>query len=408
MAFDFIAPAVRALRSAALFATACIVWTVSVVLALLLARAAATAAIVAAGGAIAIAAIPAWRRRWPWLVLTSGALMAFLVMGEVVIRLSYFGLDAVTHPGRFQPIGAMDDPSYLAPATEPGVVYTLRAGFGGWVKGVWVSANRYGLRDRAWLIDRASPEVVRIMNLGTSIAMGEGVREDRTYTSVLGQHLRDAGLPVETLNFGVGGYTLGAAQALLRARGLAFAPDVVVQELSAATINETAVTNADLQSGFDETMRTPPAASFFEANSFVVFGIYPPRSLRARLASLTSPARRPSPGPDGFVERQLEQFGQLASARQFTGVVFVPHPINGFGDPQLNARERAWIRGVANRVGLQYVDSYDQFTAADTVEALSIFPAELHPNAEANQRHARALIEALTPVTRKLAAARAR
>lgn len=402
MAFDFLAPAVRALRGAWSLAAACVSWTLAVTVVLLAARDARTVMAVAVGGLLVILLMPAWRRRWRTVLMVSVAFVSFLVLGEVAIRLSYFGVESLRTPGRFQPIGAMDDPAYLVPAPEPGVVYTLRPQFNGWVKGVQVQANRLGLRDKDWSVQR-QPGTIRIMSLGTSIAMGEGVLFNLTYTSRLGQQLQSDGLPVEMLNFGVGGYTLGAAQALLRARGLAYTPDIVIQELSVATLGETALAQTHLQAAFVETMQHPPMASFFETNSFAVFAIYPPKSFRAKLSSLRSRAGATGAGvPDGFVPRTVEAFGRLAAERQFLGVVFVPHPISGFGPAPLHAAERASIRTMVEHAGLLYVDSYDQFTAADTVEALSIFPAELHPNAEANRRHADALIAALGPRVRGL------
>ena len=69
--------------------------------------------------------------------------------------------------------------------------------------------------------------------------------------------------------------------------------------------------------------------------------------------------------------------------------VFVPHPIHGFGDRTLDQQQRDYILRLATADGLIYVDSYDRFSASDQVESLSIFPSELHPNAEAHRRHAR-------------------
>jgi lysophospholipase L1-like esterase len=228
--------------------------------------------------------------------------------------------------------------------------------------------------------------------------MGEGVAADATFTSLLGQRLTVPGSAIETMNFGVGGYGLGTSQALLRARGLQFTPDIVVQELGVAMLGETPETTHQLRTSFERTRKSPPTASFFETNSFAVFAIYPSVSLRARIAGLMSPPADTRPTAGDYVEEVLGRFGQLAGERKFLGVVFVPRPILAFDDRTLHERERETIRrdAVANK--LVYIDSYDRFSPLDQVEALSLFPSELHPNAEAHRRHADALVEALTPL----------
>jgi hypothetical protein len=402
MAFDAISAAVRSLRGSLIFAAACLAWTMALVGAMLLARHTWITAAVGGLGAALVLAVPDWRRRRVSFAVLAVSLAAFLMVSEAIIRLAYFGRDAISHPLRYQPIGAMDDPAYLAPAPEPDVVYTLQPGFRGWVKGVLISANRFGLRDRDWPIHRESPSVIRVMTLGTSIAMGEGVPVDSTFTALLGEQLRARRLEVETLDFGVGGYTLGTAQALLRARGLQFHPDVVVQELTVPALGETSQSINDLRASFERTMRDRPPASLFEINSFALFAIYPPLSLRARLTAFASPRAAGRARPDGFVEATLARFGRLAVERHFLGVVFVPHPIHGFGDRTLDHQQRGYILRLATADGLIYVDSYDRFSASDQVESLSIFPSELHPNAEAHRRHAAALADALDPRLRQL------
>jgi hypothetical protein len=177
---------------------------------------------------------------------------------------------------------------------------------------------------------------------------------------------------------------------------------VVVQELTVPALGETSQSINDLRASFERTMRDRPPASLFEINSFALFAIYPPLSLRARLTAFASPRAAGRARPDGFVEATLARFGRLAVERHFLGVVFVPHPIHGFADRTLDQQQRDYILRLANADGLIYVDSYDRFSASDQVESLSIFPSELHPNAEAHRRHAAALADALEPRLRQL------
>lgn len=403
MAFDAIRPALRALRDSLSYGAAALLWMGAVGGAVLLARENWMIAAVALGGAALVLLVPAWRRRRASFLMLAGSFPAFLFVAEVLIRLIYFGPDALAHPTRYQPIGAIADPDYLAPARESDVVYTLRPGFRGWVKGVLVEANGRGLRDDERAL-APTPGTARVMTLGSSVAMGEGVPARSTFTARLGERLTAQGLAVETLNFAVGGYTLGTSQALLRARGVQFRPDVVVQELTLGMFDETAESIVQLRASFERTRRAPPPASVFETNSFAVFAIYPPLSLRARLAGLVAPRGQAREVLGPYVEETLAAFGRLAAAQGFQGVVFLPRPIQALADRTAQQRERDTLRRFAAADGLLYVDSYDRFSASDQVEALSIYPGELHPNAEAHARYAASLADALTPV---LAARRA-
>jgi len=389
--------ALRSLLPPLGFALACGMWVGLIVGAMLLVRDDRLIAGVALGATLLFAVVPPLRRRFRYFALVAGSLGVFLLFAEAMIRWNTFGGDALAHPDRYTPVGAMSDPDYLEPAPEPGVVYTLRPGFDGWVKGVRVLVNAAGLRDVEWSVGRP-PERIRILALGTSITMAEGVSAERGFVARLGDRLRQQGFDIETMNFGVGGYNLGAAQALLRARGLRYRPDVVVQELAVAAAGETASSTGDLARAFAATRAAPERISVFERNSFALFAIYPPISLRARLANVIGAPVSAQGGPDGFVGRTLAEFGALARRETFTGVIFVPRPIHSLEIVDLDAPARGRIRDDAASAGLMYVDSYAEFRPSDDVEALSIYPAELHPNAMAHDRHARALARALEPL----------
>lgn len=411
MAFEGIRPALTAGRDDFIFWIACFTWTVVVLATMMLARDnAVLVRVIIAATAIMVLGWP-WLRRMATFATIAASLAVLLAASEAIIRAKYFGLDAVRYStaARYKPIDAMADPAYLQPAPEPGLVYTLRPGFRGWVKGAFIAANNYGVREREIPLER--PEgTVRVMTCGTSITMGEGVAAEQTFTADLGRLLSGAGYPAETVNFGIGGYTLGTAQGLLTARGLQFHPDVVVQELTVATLRENKHSMDELWEAFQQARSAPPRASFFEENSFATFAIYPPLLLRVKLDGLRT--RRPATPPravtlpDQYVADTVASFGKRATANGFLGVLFVPRPIDALGNRQLHEREREIIRRLAVANKLVYVDSYDRFSAADEVEALSIFPAELHPNGVAHRRYAAALFDALAPIVRDLAARR--
>jgi hypothetical protein len=110
----------------------------------------------------------------------------------------------------------------------------LEPGAHGWYRregSSWVRINRDGFRGPDY--PKAKPPgTVRIAVIGDSYVEAIQVAEDQTFTSVIGQRLKDcpalAGKKIEAMNFGVDGY--GTAQELitLRRKVWNYSPDIVV------------------------------------------------------------------------------------------------------------------------------------------------------------------------------------
>ena len=154
------------------------------------------------------------------LGLLAGA-VAVLLLLELGIKLWFFGL----HPSPKQ---------LLLPSANPTLVYELRPG----VEATYTYLNplvrdwEYHVRvnaegQRGPLLDRASGRP-RVLVLGDSYAFGFGVNDDETFPQRLGELL---GGRADVLNFGVPAYDLAQEVELLRTKGLAYAPDVVVLAL---------------------------------------------------------------------------------------------------------------------------------------------------------------------------------
>ncbi len=112
----------------------------------------------------------------------------------------------------------------LLPLPDSPRVYALRPGLG-----PPLSTNAHGFRGEP--VDVAKPTGVRrIVMLGDSIAFGNAVAWDQTFSYVLQQLLNErAGRrEFEVLNLGVSGYNTGQELATLRELGLAFSPDLIV------------------------------------------------------------------------------------------------------------------------------------------------------------------------------------
>lgn len=118
---------------------------------------------------------------------------------------------------------------------EPGAGYTLmEPGNHYEFRSIPVNINSSGLRG-AETPYKKPPATFRILNLGDSIVMGWGVREEDTYgqqlEGLLNQQGND-GLHYEVINAGVPGWNLENASAYLEAEGLKYEPDLILLDLT--------------------------------------------------------------------------------------------------------------------------------------------------------------------------------
>jgi hypothetical protein len=118
---------------------------------------------------------------------------------------------------------------------EPGAGYTLIEPESRYEwQGIPVEINAHGLRGPETTYAKPTG-TFRILNLGDSVAMGWGVREEETYGRRLEQWLNEQGtdgLHYEVINAGVPGWNLANALAYLQAEGLKYEPDLILLDLT--------------------------------------------------------------------------------------------------------------------------------------------------------------------------------
>jgi hypothetical protein len=118
---------------------------------------------------------------------------------------------------------------------EPGAGYTLmKPGSHYEWQSIPVDINSHGLRGPETTYEKP-PATFRILNLGDSIVMGWGVREENTYGRRLESMLneeRSGDLRFEVINAGVPGWNLENALAYLQAEGLKYEPDLILLGLT--------------------------------------------------------------------------------------------------------------------------------------------------------------------------------
>jgi lysophospholipase L1-like esterase len=114
---------------------------------------------------------------------------------------------------------------------QPGAGYTLMKPESHYEwQGIPVDINSHGLRGPETTYEKPSA-TFRILNLGDSVVMGWGVREENTYGRRLESLLNGEGsgdLRFEVINAGVPGWNLENASAYLQAEGLKYEPDVIL------------------------------------------------------------------------------------------------------------------------------------------------------------------------------------
>ncbi len=115
------------------------------------------------------------------------------------------------------------------PSSVQGLAYELRPGVAKFAQGAMVITNAHGMRDRERGVAKV-PGTIRIAVLGDSYTFGFGVENDETYPAVLESLLNAEAIDhrYEVLNFGVGGYSTQDEAVVLRAKVLAWKPDLVV------------------------------------------------------------------------------------------------------------------------------------------------------------------------------------
>lgn len=119
--------------------------------------------------------------------------------------------------------------------SEPGTGYTLmQPGSHYEWQDIAVDINSHGLRGPETTYEKP-PATFRILNLGDSVVMGWGVRQEDTYGRQLESLLNEDGsgdLSFEVINAGVPGWNLENALAYLQAEGLKYEPDLLVLGLT--------------------------------------------------------------------------------------------------------------------------------------------------------------------------------
>jgi len=176
------------------------------------------------------------------LVLAAASVVAVCAVLEVGLRVRDWREDrgslerALSQPVRLRPDGKADLGGIIRLAQERRRIYEFipntKVVLQNWLGGglhTPLELNADGFRDREYAKPKP-PGVRRIVGIGDSYMFGWGVRTGKDYLAVLETRLAAEvpGVRWEVLNMAVPGYNTAMEVETLRARGLAYEPDVVV------------------------------------------------------------------------------------------------------------------------------------------------------------------------------------
>jgi lysophospholipase L1-like esterase len=263
----------------------------------------------------------------------------------------------------------------VVPSRSPDVVYELKASRRWIFQGGRTQTNALGFRGREYAAAKP-PGAWRVVGLGDSVMFGWGVDQDAIYMSLLERQLAAERPGVEVLNLAVPGYNTLQEAAVLEAKGLALAPDVVLVNYA---LNDWAA---------PFFLADDAGGALVETTDFEELA----DGVRARLSQ-----RHGEMQGLGKVARALDRVAALARTRGLP-VVFFAYP------QELSPAGQERLAQVAVERGFVYLDLFAAFAdyyrerGLPGLRALYVKPEDIHPNPEGH----RLIAATLRPVLERL------
>jgi hypothetical protein len=189
-----------------------------------------------------------------------------------------------------------------------------------------VDINSHGLRGPETTYAKPAG-TFRILNLGDSVAMGWGVREEDTYgrrlESLLNEQSR-GGQRFEVINAGVPGWNVENELAYLQAEGLKYQPDLILLDLT--LVNDIKGESALLADNQPAAIKWLRSNTYFWPFLTVQFRWLQARSQgRARIDVLDPPTNPDKYfPPDPKAEQWNEFWGQVTAIKQVAAQKHIP------------------------------------------------------------------------------------
>jgi len=310
--------------------------------------------------------------------------------------------------------------SIFRASADPDLKYELTPGASGTFSGTYVKINSQGFRGPE---PSSSPSGPRVIVLGDSIAFGNFLNWEDTFSGQLEQRLHSAKRAVEVLNFGVGGYDVLQEVALLESRGLKYRPDLVVV---AYCLNDISIASTSLD--HIERMRSRQRSFLYRSRlaQFVLSNVEKIRVKRwlsymnqpevfhreyehqidpigdeevELLARMERTPRCPSTtwyGDRDRVGRLRFAFRRLANTAKengFSVVVMTIPLLVGDGETYTHRAAHRIVEMEAQRAGFDSINLTDAFMRAGTKNLQAEWGDIIHPNARGHAIIADLLLE---------------
>jgi len=244
--------------------------------------------------------------------------------------------------------------------------------------------NSLGFRDREHPLRPPAPGR-RIIVLGDSITRGLGIPEpEGIFTTVMESRLAAAGGGVEVLNFGVEGYNTQQEVEMLKDRGLAYRPDLVVL---AYCLNDRTWPAHHLYRELLEAERDGNRVSGARMSPWLgSSALY--RFFRFRVFSGAGSADDPAGEVQDLLDRVQgdtveDYFGVLAGLSEHHGfdVLVVVFPwLDGLQEYS-RFEDHRWVARLSARHGFHHLDLLPALVECERHYGHSVAADEVHPNA---------------------------
>jgi hypothetical protein len=259
-----------------------------------------------------------------------------------------------------------------------------------------VKRNRLGYRDHE--IRQKRPDRYRIIVIGDSFTFGDEIEERDRFSNVMQEKL---GPKFEVLNFGTRAHNLPQHLRTLD-RALRYQPDFVLLQLYENDFEMPGMTRPSAYT-------LPEQAERRMLHQFVLYRLISTASARLQetiglseeyshymarhLQDADSPDARQAFG-------MLETFITKSQAAHVpVGTVLFPALwVLGRGRSYPFDYLHAHVGAICRQKAIPCVDLYDEFAHDEHPERLWVNPFDSHPNAEANHRAARVMLETFGPV----------
>jgi len=332
------------------------------------------------------------------VVLLFFGVICGLLIGEVVVR--YLKISPRIFDYKiFEPMVFVEDPK---------VCYKMSP-FGSCEGG---RLNAEGFKGRDYPVEKGD-STVRIIMLGDSITKGSGVSLGETFSdqleAMLNQEARSAGssLRFEVMNFGVGGYNIVSEIGVLKAYGLKYSPDIVIQNYFWNDNQEYSYNYWWFMenSGLSASEKNLIYRYYLDSRKFRIERLLL-RSHLFRLAWMGINRIKPAPkkavpssgaavDKEDIILEQLAELKRLAAARNFHALVCM-HPVLDY-DRNPPHPNYARTRNITKGLGLACIDllGYYKNASKDPRVFLQRSDDPVHPNSFGHALAAKSILSEL-------------